>query len=85
MGVFVFFVSDVENIPVKKLVAVAGKNLTLPCPGVNEQSLIDSLTWKTTQTIAEFINGMPLVQNERVSIKMFCCCLFLCFVSLLRE
>jgi hypothetical protein len=51
-------------------VAVAGKNLTLPCPGVNEQSLIDSLTWKTTQTIAEYINGMPLMQNERVSTTL---------------
>lgn len=63
--------SDEENIPMKTIVAVAGRNLTLPCPGVNEQSLIDTLTWKTTQTIAKFINGMPMVHNQRVSRLCF--------------
>lgn len=58
---------DEENIPAKTIVALAGRNLTLPCPGVNAQSLIDTLTWKTTQTIAKYINGMPMVQNQRVS------------------
>lgn len=58
---------DEENIPVKTIVAVAGQNLTLPCPGVNEHSLIDTLTWKTTQTIAKYVNGMPMMQNQRVS------------------
>lgn len=65
--------SDVENIPRKKVVAVAGRNLTLTCPGVNDQSLIDTLTWKTSQTIAEYINGMPLMHNHRVlSPKVLC-------------
>lgn len=58
---------DEQNIPVKIIVAVAGKNLTLPCPGVNEHSLIDTLTWKNTQTIAKYVNGMPMVQHQRVS------------------
>ena len=59
---------DEENIPVKTIVAYAGRNLTLPCPGVNEQSLIDTLTWKTTQTLAKYVaNGMPMVQHQRVS------------------
>jgi hypothetical protein len=58
---------DEENIPVKTVVEYAGRNLTLPCPGVNEHSLIDTLTWKTTQTIAKYVNGMPMVQNQRVS------------------
>lgn len=58
---------DEQNIPVKVIVAVAGKNLTLPCPGVNEHSLIDTLTWKNTQTIAKYVNGMPMVQHQRVS------------------
>ena len=62
-----FFGLDEENIPVKKIVAIAGRNLTLPCPGVNEQSLIDTLTWKTSQTIVKHITGMPMMQNQRVS------------------
>lgn len=46
----------------------AGKNLTLACPGVNEHSLIDTLSWKRSQqTIVKFVNGMPMVQNQRVS------------------
>ena len=61
-------VVDEQNIPMKTIVAVAGKNLTLPCPGVNEQSLIDTLTWKTSQTIAKYVNGMPMMLNQRVSI-----------------
>ena len=58
---------DEENIPVKTIVALAGRNLTLPCPGVNEHSLIDTLTWKTTQTITKYVIGMPMMQNQRVS------------------
>lgn len=46
----------------------AGQNLTLTCPGVTEHSLIDTLSWKQSkQTIVKFINGLPMVQNQRVS------------------
>lgn len=64
-----FSLSDAENIPIKKIVAVAGRNLTLSCPGVNEQSLINTLTWKTSQTIAKFVNGVPLKRDQRVSFN----------------
>ncbi|ETN67444.1 hypothetical protein AND_000745 [Anopheles darlingi] len=56
---------DLENTPIIKYVAVAGKNITLDCPGVSERSLAESLVWRTTHTIAEYINGLPLVSNQR--------------------
>uniref|UniRef100_A0A182T3G7 Fibronectin type-III domain-containing protein n=1 Tax=Anopheles maculatus TaxID=74869 RepID=A0A182T3G7_9DIPT len=60
--------TDIENIPVVKYVAVAGRNVTISCPGVNEHSLIDTLIWKTTQTVAEYVNGLPLVNNPRITL-----------------
>lgn len=60
--------TDEENIPMKLLVVTAGNNLSLTCPGVNEHSLIDTLSWKRSQqTIIKFVNGAPMVQNQRVS------------------
>lgn len=59
---------DVENIPVQKYIVQAGKSQTIPCPGVNELSLVDTLTWKTNKIIAQYANGIPLVHDQRVSI-----------------
>lgn len=67
VNVFIYIFSDVTSIPVQKFVADAGKNITLPCPGVNEHSLIDALIWKTGVIIAEYANGIPHVHKRRVS------------------
>ncbi|XP_055614290.1 neuronal cell adhesion molecule-like [Uranotaenia lowii] len=59
---------DIESIPVIRYNAVAGGNVTLSCPGVNEHSLVGTLIWKTTHTVAEYVNGMPLASNSRMTL-----------------
>lgn len=69
---FAFFsFPDVENIPSEKYVAEAGKNITIPCPGVNEQSLVNTLIWKTNTVIARYTNGIPTSHNPRVSLHLY--------------
>ena len=71
---FFFYFSPIiesDKRPLKKVVARAGTNLTLPCTdAVGEKSApkIEKLTWKSSQTIIKYINGRPLEQNQRVSV-----------------
>lgn len=62
--------TEAEKRPLKRIVARAGTNLTLPCNALNEKSIskIEKLTWKLSQTIiAKYSDGKPLDhQNNRV-------------------
>lgn len=68
--------TESDKRPLKKIVARAGTNLTLPCPdafGEKAATKIEKLTWKSSQTIIKFINGRPLEQNQRVSTSLSIC------------
>lgn len=69
---------ETEKI-VHKIVANAGKNVSLICSGIDEKTKIETLTWKTTQTIIKYVNGKPLDQNQRVSCKAFFTIIFILF------
>lgn len=41
----VFFFSDATNLHTEIITIKAGENKSLPCPGVNEHSLVSALEW----------------------------------------
>lgn len=61
--------TDEENIPLKHKVTVSGSSVSIACPGISQDSLVDSLLWKTNGvTVAKYVNSEILTQNERVSL-----------------
>lgn len=67
-----FLVSDVTNPPVREIIVEAGKNVTLDCPGVTEQSLISTLEWRANSVlIVEYSSSSTTVSNHRDRVSFF--------------
>lgn len=46
---------------------MSGSSVSIFCPGISEDSLVDSLLWKSNGvTVAKYVNGQPFTHNERV-------------------
>jgi hypothetical protein len=65
--------TEADKRSLRKVVARAGTNITLPCHGFNSEkfvSRVEKLTWKLSQsqTIIKYVaGGRPLEQNQRVN------------------
>lgn len=65
-------VSDVTNPPIREIIVEAGKNVTLDCPGVTEQSLISTLEWRGNGVlIVEYTSSGTTVSNHRDRVSFF--------------
>lgn len=48
---------------------MSGTNVSIACPGISKDSLVDSLSWKTNGVIvAKYVNGEIFTKNERVRL-----------------
>ncbi|XP_023290155.1 tyrosine-protein phosphatase 99A [Orussus abietinus] len=64
--------SDVTNPPLQTVVAKAGKNISLACPGVTEHSLVSMLEWRANGVrILEYSSSSTTVwaHSNRVSLS----------------
>ncbi|XP_043479627.1 tyrosine-protein phosphatase 99A isoform X2 [Leptopilina heterotoma] len=63
---------DVTNPPIRDIIVEAGKNVTLDCPGVTEQSLISTLEWRANSVlIVEYSSSSTTVSNHRDRVSFF--------------
>ncbi|XP_017780189.1 PREDICTED: contactin-4-like, partial [Nicrophorus vespilloides] len=65
--------SDITSLPVESMLLQAGDNITVSCPGVNEQSLVLALEWfsvSNNQKLIEFASDTITVwaDQDRISL-----------------
>lgn len=69
--------TEADKRSLRKVVARAGNNITIPCHGFNSEksvSRVEKLTWKLSQsqTIIKYAaGGRPLEQNQRVKSLLY--------------
>lgn len=67
---FVCLFADTSTVPVQKLTADAGSNVTLGCPGVNEHSLVQALEWSSHAKLVEYMSESTTVWKNRHRISL---------------
>ncbi|KAK6634347.1 hypothetical protein RUM43_011747 [Polyplax serrata] len=62
--------SDTTGIPVLMITSEAYSNVTLPCPGVTERSLITTLQWASHTKLVEYMSETTTVWEHRHRINL---------------
>ena len=67
---FFFSITDTTGIPVLMITSEAHSNVTLPCPGVTERSLITTLQWASHTKLVEYMSETTTVWEHRHRINL---------------
>lgn len=65
-----FFIVSDGSIEVEHYTAEAGNNMTLPCPGINEHSLVHALEWRSRYKLAEYVGESTTVWENKHRISL---------------